>query len=130
MASDVILVVEDNKDNLTLLLDLLESMNYSTLVATDGEQAVRMAAQDLPALILLDLSLPQMDGWTAAKLIKEDKTTHSIPIIALTAHAMLGDKEKALAAGCDDYVSKPINFRELASKITQCLLQRPESKAP
>jgi CheY-like chemotaxis protein len=130
MTSDLILVVEDNKDNLTLLLDLMDSMGYGTVVATDGEQAVKMAAEHIPALILLDLSLPQMDGWTAAKTIKNDNATSAIPIIALTAHAMLGDKEKALAAGCDDYVSKPINFRELATKITQRLTQRPEGDAP
>lgn len=130
MASELILVVEDNKDNLTLLLDLMDSMGYKTLVATDGEQAVRMAAEHIPALILLDLSLPQMDGWTAAKIIKDDKATSTIPIIALTAHAMLGDKEKALAAGCDDYVSKPINFRELATKISQRLTPRPEGNTP
>lgn len=130
MSSEVILVVEDNKDNLTLILDLLESMNYPTLVATDGEQAVKLAAEKKPALILLDLSLPQMDGWTAAKLIKQENAPNPMPIIALTAHAMFGDKEKALAAGCDDYVSKPINFRELAVKLTQHLAPRTESKAP
>ena len=125
MTANAILVVEDNKDNLTLILDLLESMHYPTLVATDGEQAVALAREQQPALVLLDLSLPHMDGWTAAKLIKENSGDQPIPIIALTAHALLGDKEKALAAGCDDYVSKPINFRELATKLAQYLVKRP-----
>jgi CheY-like chemotaxis protein len=114
-----ILVVEDNKDNLTLVLDLLESMSYETLVATDGEQALKLAKESLPVLILLDLSLPHMDGWAVARDLKGDERYKSIPIIALTAHAMIGDKEKALAAGCDDYVSKPIVFKELVAKLHQ-----------
>ncbi len=130
MSANLILVVEDNKDNLRLILDLLESMSYPTLVATDGEQAVKLAGEANPALILLDLSLPTMDGWTAARLIKEQHAPKTIPIIALTAHAMFGDKEKALAAGCDDYVSKPINFRELAGKLKQYLATPPESETP
>ncbi|MDX2137886.1 MAG: response regulator [Chloroflexota bacterium] len=114
-----ILVVEDNKDNLTLVLDLLESMSYETLVATDGEQALKIAKEALPVLILLDLSLPHMDGWAVARDLKGDERYKKIPIIALTAHAMIGDKEKALAAGCDDYVSKPIVFKELVAKLHQ-----------
>ena len=114
-----ILVVEDNRDNMTLILDLLQSLQYESLVAANGEEALEIADKEKPALILLDLSLPLMDGWTAAKKLKENETLANIPIIALTAHAMLGDKERALAAGCDDYVSKPINFRELAGKLAQ-----------
>ena len=116
-----ILVVEDNKDNLTLILDLLESLDYATTVAGDGEQAMALAQEAPPALVLLDLSLPLMDGWTVARKFKDDDTLKHIPIIALSAHAMLGDKEKALEAGCDDYVSKPINIRELSLKLAQRL---------
>jgi CheY-like chemotaxis protein len=119
-----ILVVEDNKDNLTLVLDLLESMSYDTLVATDGQQALKLAKENTPALILLDLSLPHMDGWAVARELKGDEHYKAIPIIALTAHAMIGDKEKALAAGCDDYVSKPIVFKDLVAKLHQYI---PES---
>jgi len=114
-----ILVVEDNRDNMTLILDLLQSLQYVSIVASNGEEALEIVDKEKPALILLDLSLPLMDGWTTAKKIKENEALAHIPIIALTAHAMLGDKERALAAGCDDYVSKPINFRELAGKLAQ-----------
>ncbi len=114
-----ILVVEDNRDNMTLILDLLQSLQYASIVASNGEEALEVADKEKPALILLDLSLPRMDGWTTAKKIKENEALAHIPIIALTAHAMLGDKERALAAGCDDYVSKPINFRELAGKLAR-----------
>jgi two-component system, cell cycle response regulator DivK len=116
-----ILVVEDNKDNLTLILDLLESLDYATVVAGDGEQAMTLAREAPPELVLLDLSLPLMDGWTVARKLKDDTDLKHIPIIALSAHAMLGDKEKALEAGCDDYVSKPINIRELSLKLAQRL---------
>lgn len=116
-----ILVVEDNKDNLTLILDLLESLDYATVVAGDGEQAMTLAKEAPPALVLLDLSLPLMDGWTVARKLKDDADLKHIPVIALSAHAMLGDREKALEAGCDDYVSKPINIRELSLKLAQRL---------
>ncbi|MCL4248355.1 MAG: response regulator [Anaerolineae bacterium] len=116
-----ILVVEDNRDNMTLILDLLQSLQYASIIASNGEEALELVGKEKPALILLDLSLPKMDGWTTAQKIKANQDLAHIPIIALTAHAMLGDKERALAAGCDDYVSKPINFRELASKLAQYL---------
>ena len=106
---------------MTLILDLLQSLQYASIVASNGEEALELIDKEKPALILLDLSLPKMDGWTAAQKIKANQDLADIPIIALTAHAMLGDKERALAAGCDDYVSKPINFRELASKLAQYL---------
>lgn len=114
-----ILVVEDNFDNMTLITDVLHSLQYDVLSARDGEEGISVAKAELPDLILLDLSLPRMDGWTAAKHLKADHTVSHIPVIALTAHAMLGDREKALAAGCDDYLSKPINLRELAGKLSQ-----------
>lgn len=121
-----ILVVEDNRDNMTLILDLLQSLHYTAIVATDGEQALELVVEHKPDLILLDLSLPRMDGWTTARRLKDNEALTKIPIIALTAHAMLGDKERALAAGCDDYVSKPINMRELAGKLAHYLPQTGE----
>jgi len=117
MTSGQILVVEDNVDNMTLITDILQSLGYDVLKATDGEQGIQVAREALPDLILMDLSLPRMDGWTATRHIKADDDLKHIPVIALTAHAMVGDREKALQAGCDDYVSKPINLRELAGKI-------------
>jgi CheY-like chemotaxis protein len=116
-----ILVVEDNPDNRTLIIDVLASMNYEVLVAEDGEQGVAQAEKEVPDLILMDLSLPKVDGWTATKTIKQNAALAHIPIIALTAHAMVGDREKALEAGCNDYVSKPIDLRELASKLAHFL---------
>jgi two-component system cell cycle response regulator DivK len=116
-----ILVVEDNPDNRILITDVLASLNYEVLVAVDGEEGVHVAQTEIPDLILMDLSLPKLDGWTAASQIKANATLSHVPIIALTAHAMVGDREKALEAGCDDYVSKPIDLRELASKLTHYL---------
>ncbi|MCZ2099755.1 MAG: response regulator [Chloroflexota bacterium] len=116
-----ILVVEDNPDNRILITDILMSLNYDVLVAIDGESGVALAHAERPDLILMDLSLPKMDGWTAATQLKQDETLAHIPVIALTAHAMVGDREKALKAGCDDYVSKPIDLRELASKLSHFL---------
>ena len=116
-----ILIVEDNPENMLLIVEVLTALNYAVLRATDGEQGVEMACAEHPDLILMDLSLPRMDGWTATRTIKAQADLRQIPIIALTAHAMIGDRERALEAGCDDYVSKPINLRELARKITQYL---------
>jgi two-component system cell cycle response regulator DivK len=116
-----ILVVEDNPDNRTLITDVLASMNYEVLVAEDGEEGVAKAEKEVPDLILMDLSLPKVDGWVATKMIKQNAALSDIPIIALTAHAMVGDREKALEAGCNDYVSKPIDLRELASKLSHFL---------
>lgn len=119
MSSGRILVVEDNRDNMTLITDVLASLNYVVLQATDGEQGVEMSGNENPDLILMDLSLPKMDGWTATRAIKSNPATAHIPVIALTAHAMVGDRERALEAGCDDYISKPINLQELAKKLHQ-----------
>jgi two-component system cell cycle response regulator DivK len=116
-----ILVVEDNADNRVLIMDVLDSMNYEVIIATDGEEGVKKANAERPDLILMDISLPQMDGLTATRRIKATPELQHIPIIALTAHAMVGDRERALAAGCDDYVSKPIDLRELANKLTRYL---------
>ncbi len=116
-----ILIVEDNPDNRTLISDILLALNYEVVEATDGEQGVARAVQERPDLILMDLSLPQMDGWTATRHIKGNPALTHIPIIALTAHAMVGDRERALEAGCDDYISKPIDLRELQHKIARYL---------
>ncbi len=115
--SSRILVVEDNPDNMILICDILTSLNYTVLKAVDGEEGVAMAEAECPDLILMDLSLPRLDGWNATRQIKENAKLEHIPIIALTAHALIGDRERALAAGCDDYLSKPINFRALANKL-------------
>ena len=116
-----ILVVEDNPDNRILITDVLTSLDYETVVAVDGEEGVDAAKAEIPDLILMDLSLPKMDGWTATGHIKANPGLAHIPVIALTAHAMVGDREKALAAGCDDYISKPIDLRELANKLQEYL---------
>ena len=121
MTGRCILVVEDNMDNMTLITDVLQSLNYEVIHATDGEKGVEITRQEKPDLILMDLSLPQMDGWTATRHIKADTSVQHIPVIALTAHAMVGDRERALDAGCDDYVSKPINLKELANKLNRYL---------
>jgi CheY-like chemotaxis protein len=116
-----ILIVEDNPDNRTLITDVLVSLGYQVIEAVDGVQGVEMAFGEKPDLILMDLSLPHKDGWTATREIKADSEIGATPVIALTAHAMVGDRERALEAGCDDYISKPIDLRELASKLEQYL---------
>jgi two-component system cell cycle response regulator DivK len=113
-----VLYVEDNEDNvylLTLNLDLLGG--YELLVATDGIEGIATASAEKPDLILMDLNLPGMDGWEATRRLKADPATRNIPIIALTAHAMAGDREKALAAGCDEFDTKPIDFDGLLKKM-------------
>ena len=121
MSTRRILIVEDNRDNMTLIVDVLFSLDYEVIQATDGEKGIELAQSERPDLILMDLSLPRMDGWTATRHIKAQDTLKAIPIIALTAHAMVGDRERALEAGCDDYISKPINLQELVTKLTQYL---------
>lgn len=116
-----ILIVEDNADNRILITDVLTSLNYEVIVAHDGEEGVQAATKHIPDLILMDLSLPKMDGWTATGHIKANTDLRHIPVIALTAHAMVGDRERAIEAGCDDYISKPIDLRELANKLQQYL---------
>jgi two-component system, cell cycle response regulator DivK len=116
-----ILVIEDNPDNRILITDLLTSLGYDVIVAVDGEEGVARAKSDLPDLVLMDLSLPHMDGWTATRYLRSLPATKDLTIIALTAHAMVGDRERALEAGCNDYVSKPLDVKELASKLTQYL---------
>lgn len=112
-----ILLVEDNEMNRDMLSRRLERKGFEVLIAVDGEKGVSMAHTDKPDLILMDMSLPILDGWEATKQLKADAETQSIPIIALTAHAMAGDRDKALEAGCDDYDTKPIEFARLLGKM-------------
>jgi CheY-like chemotaxis protein len=116
-----LLLVEDNEMNRDMLSRRLIKRGYEVVIAIDGKQGVDMAASQSPDLILLDMSLPVMDGWTAAGHLKEAEATREIPIIALTAHAMSGDREKALEAGCDDYDTKPVEFKRLLEKIEKLL---------
>lgn len=118
-----ILLVEDNEMNRDMLSRRLRRREYEVELAVDGGEAVKMASSK-PDLILLDMSLPVMDGWTVAGKLKADDSTRGIPIIALTAHAMVGDREKALAAGCDDYETKPIDFKRLLAKIDGLIAAR------
>jgi CheY-like chemotaxis protein len=121
-----ILYVEDNDDNVYVVKNRLTRLGYTVLVAVDGQQGVDMALAERPDLILMDLSLPGLDGWEATRRLKAAPETKSIPVIALSAHAMAGDREKALAAGCDDYDTKPVELTRLRAKI-DALLPRRES---
>jgi len=112
-----ILYVEDNDDNVYMLKNRLTRKGFVVLIATDGAQGVAMAAAEQPELILMDLSLPVLDGWEATRRIKAAAETRHIPVIALSAHAMNGDREKALAAGCDDFDTKPVEIERLMKKI-------------
>ena len=116
-----ILVVEDNEMNRDMLSRRLMRKGYEVIIALDGEEGVAKAQAEAPDLILMDMSLPVLDGWEATRRLKAAPETHAIPIIALTAHAMAGDREQALAAGCDDYDSKPIEFQQLLGKIEALL---------
>ena len=119
-----ILLVEDNEMNRDMLSRRLTKRGYEIVIAIDGQAGVDAARNDPPDLILLDMSLPVMDGWTAAGHLKGDDATSGVPIIALTAHALAGDREKALEAGCDDYDTKPVDIKRLIAKIETLL---PES---
>ena len=112
-----ILIVEDNEMNRDMLSRRLERKGYEVVMAEDGQKGVDMSKSENPDLILMDLSLPVMDGWEATSTIKADGNTKDIPIIVLTAHAMAGDREKALEAGADEYDTKPIEFKRLLGKI-------------
>ena len=118
-----ILLVEDNEINRDMLSRRLEKRGYVLVMAVDGPQALEMARANTPDLILMDLSLPEMDGWEVARRLRADDTTRRIPIIALTAHAMAGDREKAIEAGCNDYDTKPVDLPRLHQKI-RALLER------
>ena len=112
-----ILLVEDNELNCEMLTRRLTRAGYAVVTAADGEQALALMASVRPALVLMDMNLPVIDGWTACRMAREDVQLRDIPIIALTAHAMDADRRSALAAGCDDYATKPIDFPELLAQI-------------
>jgi CheY-like chemotaxis protein len=120
-----ILLVEDNEMNRDMLSRRLQRKGYDVTMAIDGEQDVNIARSESPDLILMDLSLPVLDGWEATRRLKAEPETRLIPVIALTAHALSGDKEKAIEAGCDDYDSKPIEFPRLLGKIESLLNRKP-----
>jgi two-component system cell cycle response regulator DivK len=114
-----ILYVEDNEDNVFMLKNRLARAGHTVIIATDGAQGVAMALSERPDMILMDLSLPVLDGWQATRQIKATPDTKHIPVIALTAHAMAGDREKALSAGCDDFDTKPVELPRLLAKIKE-----------
>lgn len=116
-----ILVVEDNAANMKLARVLLEKAGHAVLMAGDGETGVQLAREFVPDLILMDVQMPGMDGLAATGILKDDPLTRSIPIIALTAHAMKGDDEKILAAGCDDYLAKPFHYPSFLSAVARML---------
>jgi CheY-like chemotaxis protein len=116
-----ILLVEDNELNRDMLSRRLKRNGYAVVIAVDGQQGVEMAASETPDLILMDMSLPVIDGWEATRRVKANEATRGIPVIALTAHAMAGDREKAIEAGCEDYDTKPVEIIRLLEKITALL---------
>jgi len=122
-----ILYVEDNEDNIYMLQRRLVRAGYAVVIARDGVEGVAMALAERPDLILMDLGLPVLDGWQATRKIKTTAETQAIPVIALTANAMTGDKEKAIAAGCDDFDTKPIDMPRLLGKIQALTPKAPSS---
>ena len=116
-----ILLVEDNEMNRDMLSRRLQRRGYEVLTAVDGESGLALTRSEAPALVLMDMSLPGIDGWEATRQFKADPATRAIPVIALTAHAMAGDREQALAAGCDDFDIKPIDLDRLLGKIEALL---------
>ncbi|MGR3221279.1 MAG: response regulator [Candidatus Anammoxibacter sp.] len=121
MAGETILVVEDNEKNRKLIRVVLKAKGYNIVEAGDAETALQMLETDIPDLILMDVGLPKMDGLELTKLVKCGETTKDIPIIAVTAHAMLGAKEKMIEAGCDGYISKPIDIHEFPKTVAKVL---------
>jgi CheY-like chemotaxis protein len=119
-----VLLVEDNEESRDGLARRLRRQGYETLLAVDGREAVRVAGAEAPDLILMDMSLPGLDGWEATRQLKAAPQTRGIPVIALTAHAMAGDREKALEAGCDDYDTKPVEFARLLGKMESALREK------
>jgi len=118
---DKILLVEDNEMNRDMLSRRLQRRGYEVVMAVDGAQGVALAQSEKPALVLMDMNLPVMDGWAATRALKADAVTRNIPVIGLTAHAMAGDREKCLEAGCDDYDTKPVELPRLLEKIATLL---------
>jgi len=122
-----ILIVDDNRDSRELVVKILKTRGYLTIEAIDGEEALEKAVEERPDLILMDRSLPKIDGYEVTRRLKSQDEFKDIPIVALTAHAMRGDREKALEAGCEGYISKPINIRELPELIMSYLRGKRES---
>lgn len=116
-----ILLVEDNEDNRDMLIRRLQRRGFDVVIAVDGAQGVAMASSENPDLILMDMGLPVLDGWSATSQIKASPQTHHIPIIGLSANAMQGDRERGIAAGCDDYDTKPVEIQRLLDKINAIL---------
>ena len=116
-----VLVVEDNEMNRDMLSRRLQRRGYEVIISVDGEDGVAKARSDSPDIILMDMDLPVLDGWAATRKLKDSPETRSIPVIALTAHAMAGDKERAFEVGCDDYDTKPVEFSRLTEKIETLL---------
>ena len=129
MPDQTVLLVEDNDDNLRIYSTILTYSGYSVIEATDGEAAIAAAREHHPGLILMDVSIPKIDGWEATRRLKADAATRHIPVIALTAHAMSSDRVKALEAGCDDYDTKPVELTRLLDKI-EALLSKGDMDSP
>ena len=119
-----ILIVEDNEDNRDSLSRRLQRRGFQVVAAADGKAGVAMAASEKPDLILMDMNMPELDGWEATRQIKADQATASIPVVAITAHALAGDRERALEAGCAEYHTKPVEFSKLLTQIETILQQR------
>src|SRR5438094_8516276 len=119
-----ILLVEDNEMNRDMLSRRLQKKGYTVVTAQDGEKGLLLARSEVPDLILMDISLPAMDGWEVTRLLKANQSTRHIPIIALTAHAMVSDRKKAIEAGCDEYDTKPVDFARLSEKIENLILEK------
>ncbi|HME10456.1 MAG TPA: response regulator [Bryobacteraceae bacterium] len=122
-----ILLVEDNELSRDMLARRLARSGFAILLAVDGQQAVETVRQQKPDLVLMDMSLPSLDGWSATRLLKADPLTANIPVIALTAHAMIGDREKAIEAGCDEFATKPVDLPKLLEAIAKFLPVRVET---
>lgn len=122
-----ILIVEDNEDSRELVVKVLKNKGYQTIEAADGEEALEKAAAEKPDLVLLDISIPKIDGYEVAKRLKSNEELKDIPIVALTAHAMKGDREKVILAGFEGYISKPVNVRELPDQVRSYLRGKWES---
>ena len=122
-----VLLVEDNEDNLVVYRTILDHVGYNVLEARDGEEGVNRARQEHPDLILMDISIPKIDGWEATRRLKADEATRDIPIIALTAHALEEDRERAIAAGCDGYLAKPVEPRRVVEEVQRFVGPAPVS---
>ena len=120
-----ILLVEDNELNRDMLSRRLERKGFHVIVAEDGKKGVELTKKEKPDLVLMDMNVPEMDGWSATRTIKQDEEIKHIPVIALTSHAMTGDRERALEAGCDEYEPKPLDFTALLNKIHKLLPEQP-----